>query len=617
MESINQSVSEHEYFSGQVIKKVIKSGSGEKISQGCKIQLSESIYSDSAHTLIYQTLNKSYKIIFYPELSSISAFDYILLTMQEGDEVWIRFPYTIHNIPEACWETIWYHIIVHSVDSTQDLLSLPQFYSFLREHQLGPDKGVKKRVTSEGIGKTATVNSRVLYSCEMILENGCVIENVTGKAYTLTRNISPGMHKGIHMALLTMRLAEKVMILLSPGYHVCEKFKANVVWCNLILENIEFCNDLVYPQNQNYIEEVVLKPDRSVVKRTVKMGSGVYMDSVSKIWIEISGRLEDGYQFQKPKEEVLTLNGSKIYSEGLLMGVASMKRNETAWIKASPDNHIYKEGYEHETLWFQITIKEYIEHFEKILPSMPIDYKLELSQKLLEIAKRLFSSGTKKECKTIYNDIITALQLKKGGFSELSDDLKPVYIDVRGRAMMNISVMLIKEVENSEKEDLKIKTAHKIIEYCNELIKLHPLSVKAFYRKAQALALKKELNLASNELKKVLEIDPKNRDALAMIQKINGETKKTDDKEKKIYQGIFNGNRWIDEAEREKVQESKRNEIESKAFEEWKKEMKKRMDDEEMRKLEYENMIKQLEKGVIIDTNDSTDPVTDMILLDN
>ena len=79
--------------------------------------------------------------------------------------------------------------------------------------------------------------------------------------------------------------------------------------------------------------------------------------------------------------------------------------------------------------------------------------------------------------------------------------------------------------------------------------------MKAFYRKAQALVLKKELNLALDELKKVLEIEPKNREALAMVKKINGETKKTEDKEKKIYQGIFNGNRWIDEAEREKVQE--------------------------------------------------------------
>jgi tetratricopeptide (TPR) repeat protein len=217
----------------------------------------------------------------------------------------------------------------------------------------------------------------------------------------------------------------------------------------------------------------------------------------------------------------------------------------------------------------------------------------------------------------LYNDIITALKLKKDGFAELPDDLKPFFIDVRGRAMMNISLMLFKEAENSEKEDLKIKNAQKILEFCNELIKLNPKHNKAFFRKAQAFILKKEYNSALDELKRLLEIDPNNKDAKDLFKRIKRETQKNDVKEKKVYQGIFLGNKWAEESEKDEIETQKKVEIESKAFFEWKEEMRRKKDEEDLKRMEYETMVKQLEKGMIIDTNDSADPVTDLFLLDN
>lgn len=617
MESLDHFISEFFYYKGEVVKRVVANGSGPAVAENSKILLSEKVFSDSSKSLVFSSDSKEYKLIQYPESATISPYDSILLTLQEGDEVWVKFPYTIHNVKEACWDTIWYHIKVLNVDSTPDLLSLPQFLPFLREHVIGPEKKVKKRVLSEGTGFCALVNSRITYCLELMLDNGCEIEIANAKSYTLTRGIGPAAHSGVHLALYTMRIGEKALIYLPPGFHVVEKFKNNGVWARVLIESIEFSNDLVYPQLQPFIEENILKSDGGVIKRILKYGEGPVMEGMSKVWVDITGRLEDGYLFQKPKEEVITLIGGKIYSEGVILGLGSMKRGETSWIRSSPETHLYKEGYEKEALWFLLTIKEYIEPYEKIVPQMPIEYKLELADQLLVIAKRLYSSGTKRECRTIYNDIITALKLKKDGFGELPTETKPKYIDVRGRAMMNAALLLLKDAENSDKEDFKIKTVQKIQEFCLELLKYDPNNVKAFYRKAQSHFLKKEYQQALEDLKKILENDPKNKDALSFIKKIKAETQKTDKQEKKVYQGIFNGSKWLEEGCKEEAENKKRMEEEEKAQIKWKEEVEKRNESIKKQQIEYEEALNRLEKGVIVDTTDATDPITDMFLLDD
>lgn len=617
MDSLETYISEFFYYNQEVIKRVVFQGSGPPIVQNSKVTLSEEVYSDISKSLLISSNQKEYKVIQYPEFATISPYDTILLTLQEGDEVWVKFPYTIHNIKEACWDTIWYHIKIFNVDSTPDLLSLPQFLPFLREHRIGPEKQIRKRVLSEGIGNCALVNSRIIFSLELVLDNGCVIEIDAGKSYTLTRNIGPGVHSGIHLALYTMRTGEKALIHLAPGFHICEKFKNNAIWGTLLLESIEFSKDLLYPQHQPYIEELILTPDKSVIKRIIKHGDGPYMENMNKIWVELTGRLEDGYLFQKPKEEVFTLSGGKIYSEGVIIGLESMKRGETAWIRAAPETHLYKEGYEKEPLWFLFTIKEYLEPYEKLSSKFPIEYKLELADQQLAIGKRLFSSNTKKECRTIYNEIITALKLKKDGFAEIPEEFKEKYIDVKGRAMMNLALLLLKDAESSEKEDVKIKTVQKIQEFCNELIKYDPNSVKAYYRKAQSHFIKKEYQLALENLNKVLEIDPNNKETQNFIKKIRTETKKTEKKEKKVYQGIFNGNKWLEEGHKEEIERKMRLEKEQKAQKDWEEELARRNKEQQARQNEYEDIISKLEKGVIVDTSDMTDPVTDKFLLDD
>jgi tetratricopeptide (TPR) repeat protein len=604
---------EEYFYNGEVLKQVKTKGKGDQVCENCKVMLIEQIYTESG-SLVSGLSEKEYRIISYPAGAIKSPYDTILLSMRIGEEAWVRFPYTHHNISEASWEVVWYNITIISVDAVPNVSILPQYLPFLREHKLGAKESILKRVITEGHGENPTVNSRLTYNYEIILDNGCSVDSKCIKGYLLSRNPSPAMHPGLHLALYSVRTGEKSLIKLPPGYHVSEKFLNEPVWVKVFIESIDFCQDLVYPQKLPYLREVYLKLDGSVLKRIVKEGHGPVMQNMVKVWVTIEGRLEDGLQFQKPKDEVINLIGSKIYSEAMVLGINSMKRGEVAWIKASPDTHLYKEGYENETLWFLFEVKEYLENYTKLHSKMTILERLYHINTLLDIAKRLYTSNTKKDCKIIYNDIITSLKLKKDGFSELDEQTKVKFIDAKGRAMMNLALIFIKEVEESDKEDAKIKTLQKVLDMCNELISYDKNSIKAYYRRGTAYFIKSMHTEALQDFKKVLEIDPVNKDALKHIKKLNQLTQKIIQKEKKAFSGIFNSNRWDQESERDdKLQKSKQAQL--KLQEDlWRNEQHQLRLNQISQQNQYEKMIENLEKGVIIDTEDITDPITEILL---
>ncbi|OMJ86942.1 hypothetical protein SteCoe_11410 [Stentor coeruleus] len=183
--------------------------------------------------------------------------------------------------------------------------------------------------------------------------------------------------------------------------------------------------------------------------------------------------------------------------------------------------------------------------------------------------------------------------------------------------MMNLALMLIKEVEDSDKEDIKIKTLQKVFDMCNELLTYDKSSIKAYYRRGTAYFVKKMLTEAQEDFLKVLELESQNPDAKRYLQIIKKETKKSGLKEKKIYKGIFTDSRWVEETVKD---EAHQKENEAKLINDteiWRKEMAEKEHQAKLRFEEYTKTLQDLEKGIVIDTADVSDPVTDMLLLDS
>ena len=248
---------------------------------------------------------------------------------------------------------------------------------------------------------------------------------------------------------------------------------------------------------------------------------------------------------------------------------------------------------------------------------MSINEKLTVSDQHLEIAKRLYSSGTKKECKTIYNDIITCLKLKKDAYSEFDNETKKKFVDVKGRAMMNLSLFFIKEAEESEKDNKKQKILQKVLDMCNELLLYDENSIKGLYRRGTVFFMKKMYENSKSDFVALLKIDPNNKPTQEYLKKILQATKKTVEKEKKICKGIFTSNKWAEETAREeKVLESHKQQ--EKLEEDLQKQKKLQENLEKQVKYEeYLRVFESLEKGVIVDTTDIIDPITDLLIEDD
>ncbi len=84
------------------------------------------------------------------------------------------------------------------------------------------------------------------------------------------------------------------------------------------------------------------------------------------------------------------------------------------------------------------------------------------------------------------------------------------------------------------------KDYYTVIEHCNEVIKLEPNNVKAYYRRAKAHVGAWSPNGAKSDYTKVIELDPP---LLAAVTKelnlLQDEIKARDSEDKKMYQKIF------------------------------------------------------------------------------
>jgi len=115
---------------------------------------------------------------------------------------------------------------------------------------------------------------------------------------------------------------------LPPSLHQT-KFPNVPVWVFIKITELDMCLNVVYPQNQPFLREENLREDGSVLKRVIKEGSSELLPENWEIWIRYEGRLENGYEFNKPRSTVCVSNG-KTYSVAWMLAFQTMKRGEIA-----------------------------------------------------------------------------------------------------------------------------------------------------------------------------------------------------------------------------------------------------------------------------------------------
>jgi len=86
---------------------------------------------------------------------------------------------------------------------------------------------------------------------------------------------------------------------------------------------------------------------------------------------------------------------------------------------------------------------------------------------------------------------------------------------------------------------LKVGDYQDALKNCEDVLKTQPDNVKALFRKGQALNCLDVWDEATKILTRTLELDPQNGDAKKELAKIKQKRAQQDQKDKKIYAGIF------------------------------------------------------------------------------
>jgi len=96
---------------------------------------------------------------------------------------------------------------------------------------------------------------------------------------------------------------------------------------------------------------------------------------------------------------------------------------------------------------------------------------------------------------------------------------------------------------------LKLKDYSEAIHLTTKCLEDDPVNVKALYRRAQAYSATMDLELAEEDIKKALEIDPENRDTKLEQKRLNQKIAAHRKKEAKLYGNMFERMRKMEEKE--------------------------------------------------------------------
>ena len=133
-----------------------------------------------------------------------------------------------------------------------------------------------------------------------------------------------------------------------------------------------------------------------------------------------------------------------------------------------------------------------------------------------------------------------------GAGPNISDADKKAQEELQQIAHQNIAMCCLKQAATETNKQHKISRANKAIKHCNYALEINPDSLKAIYRKAEALLIKCDFDLARSQIRQAKELDLTAAQLKTVTKlerkmtKLEKRTqKRTDAKMKKMYGKMF------------------------------------------------------------------------------
>ncbi|EZG64343.1 putative peptidyl-prolyl cis-trans isomerase [Gregarina niphandrodes] len=267
-----------------------------------------------------------------------------------------------------------------------------------------------------------------------------------------------------------------------------------------------------------------------VVKTILLEGSGETPAVGCQVKVHYTGTLTDGKKFDSsidrgtPFEFAL---GQGQVIKGWDVCVMSMKKGEKCRVELQPDFAYGEHGSPptippNAVLVFEIELLEF--STRKVPEAMSMDEKLTAAGELKEEGTALFKDGKLGDAVRRYLEAAGLLE----NLENWPEDKQPEARKLAISTNLNVALVHIK-LENWIEATIA----------CAAVLRDDPTNVKALYRRAIARTGIQEFELAINDLKQALQIDPENMDVKKQITITNNKRKQQEAKTRSMYQRMF------------------------------------------------------------------------------
>ncbi|KAL6634324.1 hypothetical protein ACP70R_026995 [Stipagrostis hirtigluma subsp. patula] len=407
------------------------------------------------------------------------------------------------------------------------------------------DGGILKKILAEGEKwENPRDPDEVFVKYEARLEDGTVVSKSDGVEFTVKDGLfCPAISK----AVKTMKKNEKILLTVKPQYGFGEKGRPAVgdetaVPCNATLHiNLHVVSWKTVTEIGN---------DKKILKKILQEGEGYERpNECAIVRVKLIGKLEDGtlfvkkghddedpFEFKTDEDQVI---------EGLDQAVLGMKKGEVALVTIPPEHAFGANETQQDLAVIPPNSSVYYEvelvSFDKEKESWDMKdnaEKIEAATKKKDEGNVWFKMGKYARASKRYGKALNFVEYDSS-FSEEEKQLsKP----------LKVSCKL-----NNAACKLKLKDYKEAKELCTEVLELDNTNVKALYRRAQAHTHLVDLDLAEEDIKKALEIDPENRDVKMEYRRLKEKVKEYNRREAKLYGNMISKLSKLEDAETNEV----------------------------------------------------------------
>ncbi|TVU01541.1 hypothetical protein EJB05_53007 [Eragrostis curvula] len=388
-----------------------------------------------------------------------------------------------------------------------------ELLSWVSVKDICKDGGIFKKVLAEGEKwENPRDLDEVFVKYEARLEDGTVISKSDGVEFTVKEgHFCPAISK----AVKTMKKNERALLTVKPQYGFGEEGRPASGEEAEVPPDATLHVDLQLVSWKTVTE---IGSDKKIIKKILRE-------------VRLTGKLEDGTLFVKKGhdgEELLEFKTDEDQViEGLDKAVSSMKKGEVASVTIPPEH--------------AFGANETTQDLSVVPPNSLVCYEVELisfdkekeSWDLKKNSEKIEAAAKKKDEGNVWFKIGKYARASKrygkalnfveydSSFSEEEKQLSKA---------LKISCKL-----NNAACKLKLKDYKEAKELCTEVLELDSTNVKAFYRRAQAHMGLVDLDLAEEDIKRALEIDPDNRDVQMGYRRLKEKVKEYNRRDAKLY----------------------------------------------------------------------------------